>query len=728
MSENASNGTTSSPKYGGSYDAVPVNWVVLSMVIGGVFVVGFLISLVSPCLYVSLRSAPWEEELEGLSEVERAEALGRIPRGAYERWRRKKKEESKKMEETSVNQESGEGKMSKQESLQSEIRKRETEGVMRNQASLRSKMTVQETFQSEMKHKLTFPLLNLPSASSDVNCTSGAYLVIRNGIHENSPVMKRLCAGAGDSTGSPLIGQSHHLRIEFHSGDATGAAGQGFRIAVEEMTNGCGGIIHAQTGSLTSPNFPGNYPPNSLCEWTLVAEPGYHFQLNFTERFHLEGSVNCRNDFVRVSDVEHVDREISRLISLGLFCGRELPQSIFTSNSSETKIVFRSNEAVQADGFKISWNTTCGETFYGVTSGTFMSPGHPENYPNYAVCEYKIIASPQRQTILLKFDQELFDVEAAYNCRYDAVEVFKDNGVRDGGALCGREAPSADYTSRNVMIVRFRTDGSGVGRGFKASFETYGVLTTFHGANEAGSCQLPSASYSTPFAVALGSIPSLKHITYRPSMCGKVLRVSGCGGRDIDVIVNNANIGGGLDLYVDVGDVADITDTDITDSRRRHPRQSSPTFPTVVADIPDNCYGNITTFPAIVASPTVTLAYTDYCIWLLTAPANRSLPINGDMNPVCPERGDFGMRLGDGNGLIAWFRETVPENSLVPQVLLELRATDIDLALFGQVHYELDQSDNTGTFRAKTVGDRGILSLVRSLDYEQQTVHQARPA
>ncbi|CAG0887373.1 unnamed protein product [Cyprideis torosa] len=39
---------------------------------------------------------------------------------------------------------------------------------------------------------------------------------------------------------------------------------------------------------------------------------------------------------------------------------------------------------------------------------------------------------------------------------------------------------------------------------------------------------------------------------------------------------------------VDVGDVDDITDTDITDSRRRHLRQSSPTSPTVVADIPDS--------------------------------------------------------------------------------------------------------------------------------------------
>ncbi|CAG0893565.1 unnamed protein product [Cyprideis torosa] len=40
-----------------------------------------------------------------------------------------------------------------------------------------------------------------------------------------------------------------------------------------------------------------------------------------------------------------------------------------------------------------------------------------------------------------------------------------------------------------------------------------------------------------------------------------------------------------------------------------------------------HCDRNITTFPAIVASPTVTFPYTDYCIWFLTAPANRSLQI-----------------------------------------------------------------------------------------------------
>ena len=75
-----------------------------------------------------------------------------------------------------------------------------------------------------------------------------------------------------------------------------------------------------------------------------------------------------------------------------------------------------------------------------------------------------------------------------------------------------------------------------------------GVHTTYHGAHEAGACELPASDYATRHAVALGNIDSLKHLKFRPELCGQVLNID-CGNGPLDVVVMNSNLGGGLDLY-----------------------------------------------------------------------------------------------------------------------------------------------------------------------------------
>ncbi|CAF3406955.1 unnamed protein product [Rotaria sp. Silwood1] len=75
-----------------------------------------------------------------------------------------------------------------------------------------------------------------------------------------------------------------------------------------------------------------------------------------------------------------------------------------------------------------------------------------------------------------------------------------------------------------------------------------GVHTTYHGAHEAGACELPASNYAIKYSVALGNIESLKHLKFRPELCGQVLTIN-CGNGPLDVVVMNSNYGGGLDLY-----------------------------------------------------------------------------------------------------------------------------------------------------------------------------------
>ena len=74
------------------------------------------------------------------------------------------------------------------------------------------------------------------------------------------------------------------------------------------------------------------------------------------------------------------------------------------------------------------------------------------------------------------------------------------------------------------------------------------ILATRHGATEIGACSLPKGDYTVKYPVALGDIPELSHLRFTPDLCGHVLRIN-CGNGDLDIIINNSNLGGGLDLY-----------------------------------------------------------------------------------------------------------------------------------------------------------------------------------
>lgn len=58
--------------------------------------------------------------------------------------------------------------------------------------------------------------------------------------------------------------------------------------------------MHGHRGTLKTPNFPSAYASNVECEWEIRVEPGYKVLANFVQRFDLENSTNCQNDFVQV--------------------------------------------------------------------------------------------------------------------------------------------------------------------------------------------------------------------------------------------------------------------------------------------------------------------------------------------------------------------------------------------------------------------------------------------
>lgn len=80
------------------------------------------------------------------------------------------------------------------------------------------------------------------------------------------------------------------------------------------------------------------------------------------------------------------------------------------------------------------------------------------------------------------------------------------------------------------------------------------ALATRHGAHEPGACTLPRVKYSVTYPVALGDIRELQDLKFRPELCGHVLSVN-CGHGTLEIVINNSNLGGGLDLYGSTWDI-----------------------------------------------------------------------------------------------------------------------------------------------------------------------------
>ena len=140
-----------------------------------------------------------------------------------------------------------------------------------------------------------------------------------------------------------------------------------------------------------------------------------------------------------------------------------------TSPTSRTRLVFRSNRAVNGDGFSLDWSLGCGGVFSS-PSGSFSSPGYPAGYTNSLNCNYTI-TTPGSDFIVANF-VETFSVESGRRCQYDSVTVREAETGSTRGVYCGDEAP-ASVSTRGGMVVNFKTDSSIVRAGFKLSWVTH---------------------------------------------------------------------------------------------------------------------------------------------------------------------------------------------------------------------------------------------------------------
>ncbi|KAH0627496.1 hypothetical protein JD844_003261 [Phrynosoma platyrhinos] len=289
--------------------------------------------------------------------------------------------------------------------------------------------------------RITFPFFQLRES---VSCRFD-FLQIHDGESTSANMLGKFC---GSSHPEELFSSHNSMYFSFHSDRMTN--GKGFTVHWESQQPVCGGELSGTYGSINSPGYPGNYPPNRDCYWMLSTNPGLLITFAFGT-LRLEHHDNCSNDYLeRILTVEETiqtalglsrpltgriltletdsastsssnplvrdgDTEMSPLI--GKFCNSTVPSSI-TSTSNSLWIKFKSDTSAQRSSFKAVYDIACRRVWSG--DGVIRSPYFSRSLSHEKICEW-IISEPEGNRVLLNFTD--FRIRTNINCALDYVEV-----------------------------------------------------------------------------------------------------------------------------------------------------------------------------------------------------------------------------------------------------------------------------------------------------------------
>uniref|UniRef100_A0A8C6QR27 CUB and Sushi multiple domains 3 n=1 Tax=Nannospalax galili TaxID=1026970 RepID=A0A8C6QR27_NANGA len=285
----------------------------------------------------------------------------------------------------------------------------------------------------------------------------------------------------------------------------------------------CGGHFSAPSGVILSPGWPGYYKDSLNCEWVIEAEPGHSIKITF-ERFQTE----LNYDVLEVHDGPNL---LSPL--LGSYNGTQVPQFLFSS-SNFIYLLFTTDNSRSNNGFKIHYESVTVNTYscldpgipvhgrrYGHDfsigstvsfscdpgyrlsheepllceknhwwshplptcdalcggdvrgpSGTILSPGYPEFYPNSLNCTWTVDVTHGKG---VQFNFHTFHLEDHHDYL-----LITENGsfMQPLARLTGSELPStinAGLYGNFRAQLRFISDFSISYEGFNITFSEYNL-------------------------------------------------------------------------------------------------------------------------------------------------------------------------------------------------------------------------------------------------------------
>uniref|UniRef100_A0A0X3NN85 Tolloid-like protein 1 n=1 Tax=Schistocephalus solidus TaxID=70667 RepID=A0A0X3NN85_SCHSO len=343
-----------------------------------------------------------------------------------------------------------------------------------------------------------FLRMGLLPPSNGNNC-SEEYVEVRDGYNSTSHLIGRYC---GSTLPKRMATRTARMLIEYSR--LAGQPASGFSILYRVV---CGAKMKGNKGNISSLGYPGNYPANKTCLWTITVPKGYSVLLTF-ETFDLEDDTKCQYDYLQV-----FDGTLKSSPLLKTMCGANLPEPI-TSTGNTMALRFVSDNVIQKLGFAATFqkfqNTQvdhCAKVNHGcehicvnfndgykclcnvgynrladgksckfdcggylmADTGYITSPGFPANYPPNSRCVWKIKV-PTGFSVLLTFQQ--FDLGDQSDCPYDYIEIRLGSTESSPllRKLCSSQLPDPVASKTNEMLVIFVSNKFFNHNGFKANF------------------------------------------------------------------------------------------------------------------------------------------------------------------------------------------------------------------------------------------------------------------
>ncbi|MGH0141801.1 UNVERIFIED_CONTAM: hypothetical protein FKN15_026336, partial [Acipenser sinensis] len=336
------------------------------------------------------------------------------------------------------------------------------------------------------------------------------YLEVRDGSTENSPLIGRFC---GYDKPEDIRSTSNKLWMKFISDGTVNKAGfaanffkeedecakpdnggceqrcvntlgsykcacdPGYELAPDKKNceAACGGLLTKMNGTITTPGWPKEYPPNKNCVWQVVAPTHYRISMQF-EFFELEGNEVCKYDYIEVRSGLSSDSKLH-----GKYCGTEVPE-VITSQYNNMRIEFKSDNTVSKKGFKAHFFSECGGRLKAETRLKDLY-SHAQfgdnNYPGQVDCEWMITAE-KGYGIELTF--QTFEVEEEADCGYDYMELFNgyDSTSQRLGRFCGSGPPEEIYTAGDAVLLHFHSDDTISKKGFHIRYTSTKFQEVLH--------------------------------------------------------------------------------------------------------------------------------------------------------------------------------------------------------------------------------------------------------
>ncbi|XP_062137785.1 cubilin homolog [Drosophila sulfurigaster albostrigata] len=254
--------------------------------------------------------------------------------------------------------------------------------------------------------------LDLFELENSTNCHAD-WLEVRNGMNNQSALIGRFC---GTNMPRRIPSFSNQIYLHFHTNDVNQA--RGFRLSWRTVASGCGGRLQSDTGVITSPNYPGQYPHELHCEWQLRAHLGSQLTITLDD-MELEELNSCAYDYLSIEaiDANIVPRNpiMQTLCTLPPEGNRD-----FQLDSNQANVIFHSDSSNSDRGFRLTYAVNC-----VVELDTHQSVIESLNYGvSYMAapidCRWTIRA-PRGNRILVEFSH--FDV------RHEGQPNDEDGGV-----------------------------------------------------------------------------------------------------------------------------------------------------------------------------------------------------------------------------------------------------------------------------------------------------------